>query len=223
MLISLERISLVVLSSQNNILLEEQIEIKSFSIGESLKFIENFLDKNILKIEKILKEHVKNIIVIFDDGTSYTVDISFSYNTKKKILDINDLTNSLVEIKDNFIKTTVNIEIIHMMINKIMADDKFLSSIPKEHIYDKLHIELRFICLKIEIFQNLKKILLKYQISLDNTLCGKYVRSYKNLNENNIFIKSQKILDGHNKNEIFLTNRSERNKGFFEKFFGLFK
>ena len=83
LLISLERISLAVLSSQNNILLEEQIEIKSFSIGESLKFIENFLDKNILKIEKILKEHVKNIIVIFDDGTSYTVDISFSYNTKK--------------------------------------------------------------------------------------------------------------------------------------------
>ena len=129
LLISLERISLAVLNSQNNILLEEQIEIKSSSINESLNFIENFLDKNILKIEKILKEHVKNIIVIFDDGTSYTVDISFSYNTKKKILDINDLTNSLVEIKDNFIKTTVNIEIIHMMINKIMADDKFLSSI----------------------------------------------------------------------------------------------
>ena len=42
LLISLERISLAVLSSQNNILLEEQIEIKSFSIGESLKFIENF-------------------------------------------------------------------------------------------------------------------------------------------------------------------------------------
>ena len=33
---------------------------------------------------------------------------------------------------------------------------------------------------------------------------------------------TKKIIDGHNKNEVKLVNKTPKNKGFFEKFFDLF-
>ena len=36
------------------------------------------------------------------------------------------------------------------------------------------------------------------------------------------FLMCQKIIDGHNNNEILLVQKTRKNQGFFEKFFNFF-
>jgi hypothetical protein len=53
-------------------------------------------------------------------------------------------------------------------------------------------------------------------------LSAKYVNDFFPQNEHNLFDMAQKIVDGCNENEIKFVNKSQKNKGFFEKFFNLF-
>ena len=71
----------------------------------------------------------------------------------------------------------------------------------------------------IFVFQ---KKLKSYHISINQILNADYV--YKCSNSANIpFVEmASKIIDGHNKNEVKLVNKKQKNSGFFEKFFNLF-
>ena len=74
-----------------------------------------------------------------------------------------------------------------------------------------------------EIIKNLEEILNKYQISLSQIVDADYVREFLNNKDNeNIFLMTKKILSGYNPNEVLLVNKSNKNKGFFEKFFNFF-
>ena len=67
------------------------------------------------------------------------------------------------------------------------------------------------------------KILSKFQISLDQILNYKYVNDFKkSLNLDNIFEAAEEILEGKKNNEVIFSNKSSKNKGFFEKFFFFF-
>ena len=40
--------------------------------------------------------------------------------------------------------------------------------------------------------------------------------------DDDIYLMSEKLIDGYNKNEILLINKNQENQGFFEKFFNFF-
>jgi hypothetical protein len=87
---------------------------------------------------------------------------------------------------------------------------------------NNLCVEAKFICLKKDIILNLKKILSKYQISLNKILYFDYLNDLDVSDNKNIFVTAEKVLRGFNQNEILLINKSTQNKGFFEKFFDFF-
>ena len=62
----------------------------------------------------------------------------------------------------------------------------------------------------------------KYHIQVKQFLCGKYIRNSFEEDQTNIFSMCEKIIDGHNENEIFSIPKFQKNKGFFEKFFNFF-
>ena len=94
---------------------------------------------------------------------------------------------------------------------------------PKDVIKESFSVDLEFICLSNEIIKNLEKILIKYQISLGQIVNASYIREFlTNEESENIFLMTKKILSGYNSNEVILVNKSNKNQGFFEKFFNFF-
>ena len=94
---------------------------------------------------------------------------------------------------------------------------------PKDISYKSFSVDLEFICLSNEIIKNLEKILNKYEISLGHIVNARYIGEFLTNKENdNIFLMTKKILNGHNSNEVNLVNKSNKNQGFFEKFFNFF-
>ena len=73
---------------------------------------------------------------------------------------------------------------------------------------------------------NSKRELGKYHIEIKQILSASYIRDYFRNDEKDkkmdIFSMCQKIIDGHNNNEILLVQKTRKNQGFFEKFFNFF-
>ena len=68
----------------------------------------------------------------------------------------------------------------------------------------------------------LEAILKKYHISLNRIFSANYVQQFFSPDDYNIFSISKKIIDGLNPNEVILLEKTDKNKGFFERFFNFF-
>ena len=181
-----------------------------------------FLEKNIFKIEKILKDFVNQVIIILDSDNFFPIELSIKKDDHKSIFDNYNLNYLLNEAKDCVQQTFGEKTIIHLLIKNYRIDDENYLNLPEKIKGDSFSIELRFICLSNKWIKNIEKILRKFHISLNQIVSGGYVNSFLNDNENDIFIMTKKILDGYNLNEVKLIEKTQRNKGFFEKFFNFF-
>ena len=80
-------------------LYSEEIE-KSDEI--ELNTLSKFLDNNIYKIEKKIKNFIRSIILIIEDDKILEIGISLKKKTYEKSENQKQLENSLVEVKDIF-------------------------------------------------------------------------------------------------------------------------
>lgn len=220
--ISLKKISLAVLDSENKNIFSKDILTNDLSIDDNLKTFDEFLKKNIFLVEKNLGEYVKEVFLIIDYDDIFSINLSLRYDFEESQFNLNDMHKRLLNIKNHFKKSISSHEIIHMMINKYIIDNEIYSSLPVEKNFNNLCLEIKFICLQDFIIQNLKEILSKYQISVNKILCNNYLKEFNNLNNQNIFNIAENIVNGLNQNEIFIINKSSKNKGFFDKFFEFF-
>lgn len=186
------------------------------------EILENFLEKNIFYIEKELKNYVENINLVLEHNDFLFVNLSMKCNFNGINFNLNQLNSSLIELKKYFQNTIGDFDIIHMIIDKFILDGKVYSKLTETSNYNKVCIEIKFICLNKDIVRNLKNILSKYQIFIKNIICFKYIQEFKNFNNTNSSIIAQKVLNGLNKNEIFYVKKSSKKLNFFEKFFNFF-
>ena len=75
---------------------------------ENLDNLSEFLDENFYKIEKLLGNFIKNIILIIENDENLQVNISFKKKNYEKKIDQKFLENSLTELKDLFKNTEVS-------------------------------------------------------------------------------------------------------------------
>ena len=83
-------------------------------------------------------------------------------------------------------------------------------------------MDVTFICLSNKKIIDLEKIFKKYHISVKKIVSAKYVKDYFKIKNINIFEKSEKIIEGCNKNEVRFIEKVSKSKGFFVKFFDFF-
>ena len=221
-LIGLKKISLSVLNSKKQFLYTKEILIDDLSIEENFQTLEKFLNKNIFEIEKKLKSYIKEVFIIVNYKNFFSVDLSFKHNFEGIEFNLDSMTNSLIDIKNQFKKNTTEDKIIHMMIKKYIIDENVYSLLPSTIGFNHLSLEIQFICIKDNIVGNLKKIFSNYEISANTILCHDYLKTFDSSENKNIFIIADNVLNGFNPNEIFLINKSIKNEGFFEKFFDFF-
>ena len=218
----LKQIIFTVLNKKNEILFNKEIIFNHQELNENFEKLQNFLDHNIIEIEKKLKSYVKELNLIVDDVNFISIDMSSTHNFKNTLNELNNLTTSLVDLKNNIKQHIFNYEIIHLIINRFIIGKESYSSVPNDIKDENVFLEIRFICLKLDTYKKYQEIFAKYQINIKNILNYEYVNSFKNSDQDNLFNISEKLINGSNQNEILFINKTAKNKGFFEKFFDFF-
>ena len=197
-------------------LLENDTDVINYNL------LSNFLDKNIFKIEKLIDNFLKNIVVIINNDHI----LNFSVGIKKKNygekIDKHYLQSSLTELKDLFNENYQNNKIMHFVINRYLIDGVNSKSFDQEIDGDYICVEVNFISLPNILIKELGNVLKKYQIKIDSFLEEKYIKNYFKDEFLELSVVAFKMQSGHNYNEIGLMPKSPKKKGFFEKFFQLF-
>ena len=124
---------------------------------------------------------------------------------------INNIKNTLLEIKDVFRENYQDQIIMHM----IVVDNDNKND-------DYLFLEVNFISITNNFTFYFDKLLESHQIMISRYMSGKYIKSYIGEDLAEISIMANKLNNGLNKNEVQLVSKNVENSGFFEKFFQLF-
>ncbi len=187
-----------------------------------LNILSKFLDKNIYKIEKMIKNFVRNIILIIEDDKVLELGISLKKKNYEKNIDQKHFENSLVEVKDIFRENYQDQIIMHMIIiENDKNENNFLLNNDNNND-DYFVLEINFISIKNNFTFYFDKLLESYQIKISRYMSYKYIKRYIGEDSTELSIMASKLNNGLNKNEVHLISKIVENKGFFEKFFQLF-
>jgi len=184
--------------------------------------LEKFFIDNLIDIEKSLKDFIRKIYIIVDIESTLNANLSIKYNSDTETINIQKINDLLGLLKYQFIKYNHDQKIIHMKIIKSIIDgkEKDLSIVDKA--FKNLILEVQFECLKIEIVNNIKKLLSQYQISVEKFLLGNHLRGLRRNNAENILDIANKIVSGEIVNEVARNKKKPIVRNFFERFFNFF-
>ena len=186
-----------------------------------LNILSKFLDDNIYKIEKKIKNFIRNIIIIIEDDKVLNIGISLKKKNYQKNIDQKQLENSLVEVKDIFRENYQDQTIMHMIIvNNENSENNFLLN--NNNNDDYLFLEVNFISIAGSFTFYFDKLLEDHHIKISRYMSGKYIKSYISEDLTKLPVIAHKLNNGLNKNEVQLVSKNVQNSGFFEKFFQLF-
>ena len=213
---------LVIRESDLKKIYHEEAELSNSSNQINFFELNNFLDENIFKIEKILKNFIKNIYLIIDCNNFFHMKISLKKDNFGNFITNENLTYMLNEAKDLCRKTLEKKKIIHLIIENYIIDKKNFSYFPKELKCKNFALDLKFICLPIDLTKSLEQMLKKYQISLKRAVSLNYIKKFIEKEKPDVYNLSKKIFLGSFENEVLIINKNTKKQGFFEKFFNFF-
>ena len=200
----------------------EEFKFKSNSEKIDFNLLSEFLENNIFKIEKLARNFVNHINVVVENESIINFNICIKRkNYSGKITNL-ILESMLIDIKDLFKESYNQHKLIHMIINKHRIDGINYSSLQDKIINDEVCLEIKLISVSNLILFEIEKTLKKFQIQVINYLEKGYVNEFFQDEELDISFKANKLLNGHNKNEVKITSKFPKKLGFFEKFFQLF-
>jgi len=187
-----------------------------------LNILSKFLDENIYKIEKNIKNFIRNIILIIEDNKVLDVGISLKKKNYEKDKHQEYLENSLRESKDVFRENYQDQIIMHMIVvdneNNFLFNNDYIND-------DYLFLEMNFISITNNFTFYFDKLLENYQINIKRYMSGSYIKSFFDMESTEsieLFVMANRLNEGLNKNEVQLVSKSREKTGFFEKFFQLF-
>ena len=183
-----------------------------------LNILSKFIDKNIYKIEKMIKKFIRNIILIIENDKVLEVSISLKKKNYEKNIDQKYLETSLVEVKDIFRENYKDQIIMHMIVVENDTNDYNFLLNNDNHLY----LEIDFISITNNFTFYFDKLLESHQIKISRYMSFKYIKSYISEDFTELSKMANKINNGLNKNEVQLVSKNVEKKGFFEKFFQLF-
>ena len=201
---------------------KEEVHLENDSDLIDYNLLNSFLDKNIFKIEKLIGNFLRSIVIIIENQQI----LNFSIGIKKKNYDgkINKhfLESSLAELKDLFKENYQNNKIIHFIVNRYLIDGINYTSFDEEIDGEDMCVEVNFISISNILIKGINSVLEKYQIKINYIFEKQYIKKFSEGEHLDLSLIAFKIQNGHNQNEIALVPKSQKKEGFFEKFFQFF-
>jgi hypothetical protein len=180
---------------KNNLknLYSEEIE---YSDETELNTLSKFLDDNIYKIEKKIKNFIRNIILIIEDDKILEICISLKKKNYEKNENQKQLENSLVEVKDIFKENYQDLLIMHMVI--VEKENNFLLD-NANNSDDYLFLEVNFISIPNKFTFYFDKLLENHQINIKRYMSCDYIKSFFDIESKEsmeLFVMANKLNDG---------------------------
>ena len=204
------------------IVYEKKLLIENESDEIIFRKLQDFLDNNIFKLERTLNHFIENIFIVLDSKDFFPIHLSVKNDNGGNILTLEKLSYSLQDARYQCKKTINQKKIIHMLIENYLIDNKNFQFLPKQLECNNFSLDIKFICLSNNLIKNLENSLERYQISINHIISANYVENFFQ-NNHDLFKKVRQITNGCNPNEVKFYNKTQKNEGFFEKFFNFFK
>ena len=212
----------VIQNTTRKIIYKEQMILDDSFDELKFKRLNDFLNKNIFKVEKILKNFIKNIFIILDSKEFFPIEISIRKDNNGHLINSKTLSYPLNDLKNLCQLNYQDKKIIHMLIENYKIDNKNYSFLPDNLNCDNFSLDVKFICLSKNLIEDLEIVLKRYQILINQVLCASYIENFFDRDHPDLFTTASRIISGYNTNEVLLINKTSKNKGFFEKFFDFF-
>ena len=211
------------LNDKNKISFAKKYNLKDNNLNNLYSELENFLNDNLIQIEKELDNYIQKIYLIVNTNDILSASLSISYNLKTETATSNKTANLLKDLKYQFTKYNDDYKIIHMTISKSLVNKKDISIFAKDIVSKNFILEVKFECLKKQIVNVIQKSLSKYQISVEKFFVLDYLRQLNQNHSENILCIANKVINGQIENEVLLTTKKPSKNSFFERFFAYFK
>jgi len=200
----------------------EEFNFRDVSGELDFNLLNEFLENNIFKIEKLAGNFINNINIVIENKSILISNISIKKKNYTGEITSVTLESMLTDVKDLFKENYNQHKLIHMIIDKYIIDGVSYSSLQDQISNDEVCLEIKLISISNLIILEIEKILKKYQIQVNNFLDKEYVKDFFLGKQLDISQMAHNLKNGMNKNEIQITSKSSKKLGFFEKFFQLF-
>ena len=201
---------------------KEEIHLENDSNLIDYILLNSFLNKNIFRIEKLIGNFLRNLAVIIENDQTLNFSIGIKKKNYGEKINKHYLENSLAELKDLFKENYQNNKIMHFIVNRYLIDGVNYKSFDQEIDGQDMCVEVSFISISNILIKEISNVLEKYQIKIDGFFESKYINNLFQNEHLDLSLIAFKIQSGHNQNEVALSTKSYKKRGFFEKFFQLF-
>ena len=159
----------------------------------------------IKKAENKISSHLENLVVLYDSPNTYTIDLSIKKKLDQKVTFKDFYSTIILEAKQLINDCYINKKIIHSIIKKYIINDKEFFNMPEKLIeINTAIVEIKFICLPHNEYQNIIEIFKKSNLNVINFFSSSLVKSFNYIN----FFKDSKSV-------VFLDIGLERTTAIF--------
>ena len=204
-----------------NLYFEELKVYNQFNFSD-LNNLSKFLDENVYKIEKLVGNFIKNIILIIENEENLQVNIAIKKKNYENSINQKYLKNNLTELKNIFKENYQEQSIMHMVITNYIVDGKKNSTFTIDSDSGHFCLEVNFVSISNDLISTFDKLLENYQIKIKQYMCGNYIKNFFYKDNDELSLMAHKLKNGQNNNEVILIPKNIENRGFFERFFQLF-
>ena len=220
--LSAKKFNISVISKNGSKIYEKDLIINSNNNQLDLSKLDHFLNENVFKIEKILKEFIKDIYIILDCDNFFSVNISIKKNNYGEKMTQENLIYIINEARDQCFETLAGKKLIHTLIDAYRVDNQKFQNLPIDIKCNFFSVDIRFMCLPHEYFKKFEVLVNKYHISIERLISVKYLNNLFSDNDINYPEMARKVIQGYNLNEVVFTKKNPEKSTFFEKFFHFF-
>ena len=200
----------------------EEFNFRDVSGELDFNLLNEFLENNIFKIEKLAGNFINHINIVIENKSILISNISIKKKNYTGEITSVTLESMLTDVKDLFKENYNQHKLIHMIIDKYIIDGVSYSSLQDQISNDEVCLEIKLISISNLIILEIENVLKKYQIQVNNFFEKGYVKEFITDKQMDISQMAYNLKNGMNKNEIQITSKSSKKLGFFEKFFQLF-
>ena len=151
---------------------------KESNFNEYSKLI-NFLIRD---AESKISNHLKNIVVLYDASDVYSIDLSIKKILDQKTSFKNICSTIILEAEKLIYDNYINNKIIHTVVKKYIINGKEFLNIPTKITEIKsLIIEIKFLCIPNDQYNNIIDVFKKNNLKILNFFSSSLVRSFKYL------------------------------------------
>ena len=207
--------------SNNSNLYRDKIMLQNKNYLD-FEILDQFLDKNIFKIEKLIGKFIKNIFLIIESNQIQIIRFGTKKRNYQDQIAPKYLESVIKEAKDLFVENYQDLKIMHIQVKNYLINGENYSSFNENIKIKDFCLEIEFISVSNNFSYQIEKIVEKYQVKVNRILSKNYIDKFFHTEELEFSKKIYRIIEGENDNEVKLVPKNALKKGFFEKFFQLF-